>query len=138
MSVQWRLALRYAAGVLVVASVIGAFVGLGYGWDQGLSLGYGVVVGIVCFVSTALTVSMLTGRSMVWRALGSVTFFGRLMFVVAALGVPAYYGAWPVAAMVVGFAAVYLAEHVMLVPVVLKFMSRPGAGRETVERGVEA
>lgn len=125
MSVQWRLALRYAAGVLVVASGVGAFVGLSYGWDQGLALGYGVGVGLISFVSIALTVSMLTGRSMVWKALGSVTFFGRLMFAVMALGIPAYYGAWPVVAMILGFAAVYLAEHMMLVPAVLSMMSRP-------------
>ncbi len=48
----------------------------------------------------------------------------RYGFVVAALGIPAYLGLWPVLTMLGGFAAVYLAENILLLPRVLGMMSK--------------
>ena len=85
---------------------------------------YGVGVGLVSFVSMAATVSMLTRRSPTWVALGVASFLPRYGFVVAALGIPAYLGLWPVLTMLGGFAAVYLAENILLLPRVLGIMSK--------------
>jgi hypothetical protein len=107
---------------------------------------YGVVVGAASFVSIAATVSMLTARSNVWRGLGMAFFAGRYGFVAGALGIPAYMGLWPLSAMLFGFAAVYVAENVVLLPGVARVLGAPRAKRaadvrprrEKVERRVEA
>jgi hypothetical protein len=44
-------------------------------------------------------------------------------------GIPAYLGLWPVLPMLVGFAGVYLAENVVLLPGAMKIISNPGAKR---------
>ena len=105
---------------------------------------YRVGVRIVSFVSTALTVSLLTGGSKAaGMMIGTASFAARLGFAAGALGVPAYLDLWPVVAMLAGFVGVYLAENVVLLPGVL--LGRAGAGRdvgravrERVERRVGA
>jgi hypothetical protein len=144
MSAHWRLAVRGAvlmAALAVPAAVVILYV---YGKAHAGAFSYGVGTSIVCFVSTALTVSLLTGRSHVWRVMGVASFVARYGFVVGALGIPAYLGLWPVVAMLGGFAGVYLAEPVVLVPGMLKVASRLGmkrshvdAVRDGVERRVE-
>lgn len=99
------------------------------------------------FVSTALTVTMLTGRSNAMLAyfIGSASFGARYGFVAVALGIPAYLGLWPVVAMLVGFTGAYLAENVVLLPrVLLRATSTPsvrrsaeGSAGERTERRVE-
>lgn len=147
MSAHWRLAVRYAAWVSAVAAVVAAVVWFLFGEAHAGSFLYGVGVGTVSFVSTALTVSLLMGRSTAGGMLvGALSFGVRYGFVAAALGVPAYLGLWPVVAMLGGFVGVYVAENVLLLPGVLtRAMGAPGverdAGgsvRERVERRVEA
>ncbi len=139
MSAHWRLALRYAAWVSAGAAVVGVVLWLLYGPSQAVAFGYGVGVGLISFVSTALTVSLLTGTSTATGvAIGAASFAGRLGFAAVALGVPAYLGLWPVLAMLAGFAGVYLAENVALiggVPKVEPFVSR-AADSEEAERRV--
>ena len=144
MSAHWRLALRYAAWVSVGAALIGAMVWFLFGAAHAGAVLYGVGVGIVSFVSTALTVSLLTGGSKAaGMMIGTASFAARLGFAAGALGVPAYLDLWPVAAMLAGFVGVYLAENVVLLPGVL--LGRAGAGRdvgravrERVERRIGA
>ena len=144
MSAHWRLALRYAAWVSVGAALIGAVVWFLFGAAHAGAVLYGVGAGIVSFVSTALTVSLLTGGSKAaGMMIGTASFAARLGFAAGALGVPAYLELWPVAAMLAGFVGVYLAENVVLLPGVL--LGRAGAGRdvgravrERVERRVGA
>lgn len=146
MSGHWRLAIWYAVRVAVVAIVLGAGVWFLYGPSRAVALGYGVGVGTLSMLSTAATVSFLTGRNEVLKALGAMSFMFRYLFVLGALGVPAVVGAWPVLPMLLGFSGVYLAEHVFLIPAVLrrvnalgKVMAAASSGRviET-ERRVEA
>ena len=144
MSAHWRLALRYAAWVSVGAALIGAVVWFLFGAAHAGAVLYGVGAGIVSFVSTALTVSLLTGGSKAaGMMIGTASFAARLGFAAGALGVPAYLDLWPVAAMLAGFVGVYLAENVVLLLGVL--LGRAGAGRdvgravrERVERRVGA
>ena len=144
MSAHWRLALRYAAWVSMGAALIGAVVWFLFGAAHAGAVLYGVGAGIVSFVSTALTVSLLTGGSKAaGMMIGTASFAARLGFAAGALGVPAYLDLWPVAAMLAGFVGVYLAENVVLLPGVL--LGRAGAGRdvgravrERVERRVGA
>ena len=129
MSAHWRLALRYAAWVSVGAALIGAVVWFLFGAAHAGAVLYGVGVGIVSFVSTALTVSLLTGGSKAaGMVIGTASFAARLGFASGALGVPAYLDLWPVVAMLAGFVGVYLAENVVLLPGVL--LGRAGAGRD--------
>ena len=144
MSAHWRLALRYAAWVSGGAALIGAVVWFLFGAAHAGAVLYGVGVGIVSFVSTALTVSLLTGGSKAaGMMIGTASFAARLGFAAGALGVPAYLDLWPVVAMLACFVGVYLAENVVLLPGVL--LGRAGAGRdvgravrERVERRVGA
>jgi hypothetical protein len=144
MSAHWRLALRYVAWVSVGAALIGAVVWFLFGAAHAGAVLYGVGAGIVSFVSTALTVSLLTGGSKAaGMMIGTASFAARLGFAAGALGVPAYLDLWPVVAMLAGFVGVYLAENVVLLPGVL--LGRAGAGRdvgravrERVERRVGA
>jgi hypothetical protein len=145
MSAHWRLALRYSTLVSVGAVVIGAVVWSLYDGAYAAAFLYGVVVGIVSFISTALTVSMLTRRSSAWVVAGVASFVARYGFVAGSLAAPAYMNLWPVVAMLGGFVTVYLAENVVLFPGVLGIMSglsaKGGAGRavrERVERRVGA
>ena len=142
MSGHWRLALRCAAWMVALALPAGAAVLYLFGGAHAGSFLYGVGVGIVSFISTALTVSLLSGRSQIAGVMiGGASFGGRYGFAAGALGVPAYMELWPVVAMLGGFVAVYVAETVVLVPWALRAISGPGAGRpagEGVERRAEA
>jgi hypothetical protein len=140
MSAHWRLALQYGAWVSVGAVLVGVGVWLLFGEAYAGSFLYGVGVGIVSFVSTALTVSMLTGCSRaVGVLIGAGSFGARYGFAAVALGVPAYLELWPVVAMLVGFAGVYLAENAVLLPGVLAVKCDAGSPvHERVERRAEA
>ena len=147
MSDHWRLAVRYAAWVSAVAAVVGVVVWFLSGEAHAGAFLYGVGVGTVSFVSTALTVSLLMGRSTAGGMMvGALSFGVRYGFVAAALGVPAYLDLWPVVAMLGGFVGVYMAENVLLLPGVLtRAIGAPSvehdAGEsmhERVERRIEA
>ena len=147
MSDHWRLAVRYAVWVAAVAAVVGAVVWFLSGEAHAGAFLYGVGVGTVSFVSTALTVSLLMGRSTAGGMMvGALSFGARYGFVAAALGVPAYLDLWPVAAMLGGFVGVYMAENVLLLPGVFtraigatEVQSGAGASAsERVERRIEA
>ncbi len=140
MSAHWRLAIQYAAWVSGGAVLAGMVVWFLFGEAYAGAFVYGAGVGIISFVSTALTVSMLTGRSKaVGVMIGAASFLGRYGFAMVALGVPAYLSLWPVVAMLVGFAGVYLAENVVLLPGVLMGKRNGGRSvRDRVERRVEA
>jgi hypothetical protein len=141
MSAHWQLAVRYAAWVSAGAALTGAMVWFLYGGAYAGAFLYGVGVGTVSFVSTALTVSLLTGRSRAsGMMIGATSFVARYGFAAGALGIPAYLGLWPVAAMLIGFASVYLAENVVLVSGVPRVMSNPSVkrnARRSVREGVE-
>ena len=144
MGAHWRLAFKCAVWTALLAVPVIALVWYLYGGSSGAAFAYGVGVGILSFVSTAVTVSWLTRGTRVWVLAGSATFVARYGFVALALGVPAYLGAWPLLAMLGGFAGVFLAENVVLVPVALKMVgdlgTSYGAGSpapETEERRVE-
>ena len=146
MSPHWRLALWYVAWVCVGAVPVGTIVWWFFGGVYAGAFLYGVGMGAVSFVSMAATVSMLTSRSSVRQALGAALFAGRYGFVAGALGIPAYMGLWPVGAMLIGFAAVYVMENVVLLPRVSRVLGGPRAKRavrvrprrEREERRVEA
>jgi hypothetical protein len=145
-SPHWRLVLWFAVWICLGTVPVGAVVWSLYGAVYAGALLYGVGMGAVSFVSIAATVSMLTARSNVWKGLGMAFFAGRYGFVAGALGIPAYMGLWPLAPMLFGFAAVYVAENVVLLPGVSRVLGgmrtkraanvRPG--RKKVERRVEA
>jgi len=145
-SPHWRLALWYVAWICVGAAPVGVVVWWLYGAVYAGALLYGVGMGAASFVSIAATVSMLTARSNVWRGLGMAFFAGRYGFVAGALGIPAYMDLWPLAAMLFGFTAVYVAENVVLLPGVSRVLGGMRAKRaadvrprrEKVERRVEA
>ena len=123
MGEHWRLALRYAAWVAVISLLIGGMVWFYYGGAYAGAMFYGVTIGLLSFVSTALSVSLITSRSEVYRVLGAMSFFLRYGFVAVTLGVPAYFDLWPVVAMMSSFAGVYLAENAVLLPGVFKVLS---------------
>lgn len=129
MGEHWRLALRYAASVAAVSVLAGGLIWSYHGAVYAGAMFYGVAIGLTSFVSTALSVSWITGSSELLRALGAGTFFLRYGFVAVALGIPAYLGLWPAVAMLAGFSGVYLAENAVLLPSVAKIMGKPsGAG----------
>lgn len=119
--------MAYAAVVMAVSVAAGLPVLYFYGVAYATALAYGVVVGLISFVSTALTASLLVGSSTATgMMIGGASFAARLGFAAVALGVPAYLGLWPVVTMLVAFAAVYAAENILLVPVLL---GRSGTGK---------
>ncbi len=66
---------------------------------------------------------------------GGASFAARMGFATVALGVPAYLDLWPVVIMLAGFASVYLAENVLLVPVLLgKSRASIGGAQPASER----
>jgi hypothetical protein len=140
MSAHWQLAVRYAAWVSAGAALVGAVVWFLYGGPYAGAFLFGVGAGLLSFVSTALTASLMPGSSTVRGvAMWAGSFLARYGFVAVALGVPAYLGLWPVVAMLAGFAGVYLAENVVLLPWVLGARRDPGRSvRERVQRRVEA
>jgi len=144
MSAHWRLAFRYAAWVSAGAVLAGAAIWFLYGVSYAGAFFYGVAMGLLSFVSMAVTVSLMTGRSTAaMMMVGAGSFGARCVFVAVALGIPAYLSLWPVLAMLGGFAAVYLAESIVLLPMMPRKISRPdgksgdkGSEREKAERKV--
>lgn len=112
-----------------------------YDKNSAVAFGYGAGVGLLSFVSTAATVTLLTGRSkVVGVVLGVGTFVARYAFVAIALGLPMYRDLWPALPALGGFAGVYFAETVFLVPWSIRTMRFPVAERpvdEVVERRAE-
>lgn len=134
MSSHWLLALRYSSLVLAVAVVVGGLIWARYGQAHAGAFGYGTTTGLISLLSTAVTVSLLMGRSMAAGIMiGGASFAARYGFAAAVLGIPAYFGLWPVVPMLIGFAGVYLAENVFLLPGVFGMMSNPGARRSAQE-----
>ncbi len=130
MSDHWRLAVRGATCMVALVVPVGIVIFYVYGGDHALSFLYGVGTGIVSFASTALTVSLLMGRSkMGGMVIGGSSFAARYGFAAVALGVPAYLGLWPVVPMLGGFAGVYLAETMVVVLGALRMASNRSAGR---------
>jgi hypothetical protein len=140
MSAHWRLAVRNAIWIVALAVPGGVAISYVYGGAYAGAFFYGVGVGITSLVSTALTVSLLTRRSHVWRVMGVASFVARYGFALGALGVPAYLGLWPAVTMFGGFAGVYLVENIVLVPGMLRTVSNLGVKRDaghSVREGVE-
>lgn len=149
MGAHWRLAFRCALWIVVLMTPIAVLLLYLYGAAHVEAFAYGVGTGLVSLISTALTVSLLWGRSMtLGMIVGAISFAGRCGLAAGALGVPAYLGLWPVLPMLGGFAGVYLAENIVLMPGALKIshanirrgaeQARREAARERVERRAEA
>jgi hypothetical protein len=138
MSAHWRLAIRGAALMVVLAVPVAVAIFYFYGAAHAGAFLHGVGTGILSFASTALTVSLMPVSStahgvMMWAG----SFVVRYGFVVVALGVPAYLGLWPVVAMLAGFAGVYLAENVVLLPGVMRATSTKRGAEHPVGEGAE-
>ena len=138
MSPHWKLALTYAVAVSTFSALISLVVLLIYGGGHSVALLYGAFVGILSFVSTAFTVSLLTESSTsAGMIIGGGSFAARLGFATVALGIPAYLNLWPSVIMLAGFAAVYLAENVLLVPVLLGKGSASIGGAQISDERIE-
>ena len=134
MSDHWRVALRCAAFMVVLVAVVAGVMFYVYSPAGSLAFCYGAGVGIVSFVSTAVTVSLLTGRSKYRGILVGATSFGaRYGFAAVALSIPAYLDLWPTVAMFVGFTGVYFVETVMLVPWAIRATKISGVDSPVVE-----
>src|SRR5918912_1812774 len=95
MSAHWRLALQYGAWVSVGAVLVGAVIWFLFGEAYAGSFLYGVSVGVVSFVSTALAVSMLTGCSRaVGVLIGAGSFGGRYWVGAGGIGGPSERWGW--------------------------------------------
>lgn len=137
MSTHARLALKGAAIALALAVPIVAVVWYYSDRAHAVSFVYGVGVGVVGFASIALTVSLMTVRPTGLRVLlGFASYAGRLLLVVAAVGVPAYLRVWPVVPMLCGLAGVYAVENVLLLKMAPKSV-RAGDPARSVGGGVE-
>jgi hypothetical protein len=141
MSDHWRLAVRGAASMVVLAVPVAVVIFYIYGMAHAGAFLYGAATGILSFASTALTASLMPGSSTVHGVmLWAGSFLARYGFVAVALGVPAYLGLWPAVATLGGFAGVYLAENAVLLPVVMRTTSDVGSksgGGRPVGEGVE-
>jgi hypothetical protein len=139
---HWRLAFRCAGWIIALMVPVGMLLLYVYGVAHAEAFAYGVGIGLVSLLSTALTVSLLWGPNMaVGVMVGVFSFVGRCLLAAGALGVPAYLGLWPVLPMLGGFAGVYLAENIVLMPKALKISHaniRREATRKSVERRTEA
>ena len=140
MSEHWRLAVRGAALMVVLAVPVAVMIFYFYGMAHAGAFLYGAGTGILSFGSTAFTASLMPGSTTVHGVmLWAGSFLARYGFVAVALGVPAYLGLWPAVAMLGGFAGVYLAENAVLLPAAMRATGNPGAERgrpvaEVVER----
>ncbi len=143
---HWRLAFRCAGWIVALMVPVAALLLFVYGLAHAEAFAYGVGIGLVSLLSTALTVSLLWGPSMtVGMMVGALSFVARCGFAAGALGVPAYLGLWPALPMLGGFAGVYLAENIVLMPGAIK-ISHASIKREaerlkreaTIERRAEA
>jgi hypothetical protein len=135
---HWWLAFRCSGRIVVLAAPIAFAILYVYGVASAGAFAYGVGVGLISFVSIAVTVSLITGTAKAASmALGIMSFGVRYGFAAVALGVPAYLGIGPVAAMMAGFAGVYFVETVVLVPWAVRGMKIPVAEGPPVVEGVE-
>ena len=143
---HWCLAFRCAGWIIALMAPVAALLLYIYDLAHAEAFGYGVGIGLVSLLSTALTVSLLWGPSMtLGMMVGAFSFAARCGLAAGALGLPAYLGLWPVLPMLGGFAGVYLVENIVLMPGALK-ISHAGIKREverakreaTVERRAEA
>jgi len=53
----------------------------------------------------------------------------RFAFAAAVLGIPAYFGLWPVVPMLIGFAGTYVAENVAIMVSLARGTDRPDSRR---------
>jgi hypothetical protein len=137
LSIHSRLALKGAAIALALTVPIVAVVWYYTDRAHAVSFVYGVGVGVVGFASIALTVSLMTVRPTGLRViLGFASYAGRLVLVVAAVGVPAYLKAWPVVPMLCGLAGIYAVENVLILTMAPKSVRAGNPGRP-VGGGVE-
>jgi hypothetical protein len=143
---HWRLAFRCAGLILTLMVPVAVLLLYLYGIAHAEAFAYGVGIGLISLLSTALTVSLLWGPSMIVGVMvGAFSFVARCSLAAGALGIPAYLGLWPVLPMLGGFAGVYLAENIVLMPGAIK-LSHASIKREaervkregTVERRAEA
>jgi len=135
---HWRLAIRCGALACAGAAAAGGVVWWVLGPAHAGAFGYGAGVGVLSLVSVAGTVSLLAGRSFRSRVLGVGSFPARYLCVVAALGLPAYWEAWPVLPMAAGVCGVYLVENLVLVPGLMVAGGRRRRKRGVLERRVAA
>ena len=142
---HWRLAFRCAGWIVALMVPVAAVLFYFYGIGHVQAFAYGVGIGLISLLSTALTVSLLWGPSMsLGMMVGAFSFVARCGLAAGALGIPAYLGMWPVLPMLGGFAGVYLVENILLMPGALK-ISHAGIKQESerlkreseVERRVE-
>ena len=92
---HWRLAFRCAGWIFALMVPVGALLLYVYGVAHAEAFAYGVGIGLVSLLSTALTVSLLWGPNMtVGIMVGVFSFVGRCLLAAAALGVPAYLELW--------------------------------------------
>jgi hypothetical protein len=145
MSDHWRLAFRCAAWIVALMIPVAALLLYFCGMADAEAFAYGVGIGLISLLSTALTVSLLWGPNMtLGMMVGAFSFVARCGLAAGALGIPAYFGLWPVLPMLGGFAGVYLVENILIMPGALK-ISHAGIKREAerikreaeVERRVE-
>jgi hypothetical protein len=145
MSDHWRLAFRCAAWIVALMIPVAALLLYFGGMADAEAFAYGVGIGLISLLSTALTVSLLWGPNMtLGMMVGAFSFVARCGLAAGGLGIPAYFGLWPVLPMLGGFAGVYLVENILLMPGALK-ISHAGIKREAerikreaeVERRVE-
>jgi hypothetical protein len=138
MSDHWRLAVRGAVSMVVLAVPVAVVIFYFYGMLHAGAFLHGVATGILSFFSTALTVSLIpVSSTMHGVTMWAASFLVRYSFVAVALGVPAYLGLWPVVAMLGGFAGVYLTESVVLLPLAMRATSAKPGARRRVGEGVE-
>lgn len=116
MTRHWRLAAGGTLATVVFALPAAVAVAFYSGGSDALSFGYGVCVGLVAFVSIAISAAlMISGEpSETKLALGFGVYLARLVFAAMALGLPAIAGSWPIAPMVGGFVGVYVVENIAL------------------------
>jgi hypothetical protein len=127
---HWRLAFRCAGWIVALMLPVAALLLYFYDLAHAEAFAYGVGIGLVSVISTALTVSLLWGPNMTLAMMvGAFSFVARCGLAAGALGVPAYLGLWPVLPMLGGFAGVYLTENIVLMPGALR-ISHAGIKRE--------
>lgn len=145
MRTLWRLAAGSAAAVVVFATPAAVAVFRLAGESAGFAFLYGVGVGLITFVSIALTVGLMTVRPTGPRVMwGTISYVGRLLFAAAAITVPVLLDLWPVLPMLGGFAGVYIVENVALLWAASRSMGsfdyrqgEPERAYENVERRIE-
>ena len=118
---HWRLAFRCAGWIVALMVPVAAVLFYFFGMAHAEAFAYGVGIGLISLLSTAVTVSLLWGPNMtLGMMVGAFSFVARCGLAAGALGIPAYLGLWPVLPMLGGFAGGYLVENILLLPGGLK------------------